>query len=383
MTDSAAASGNEQEPLGVVARPPFQLTSLPAQYRWEVTRRHPYYQQWWQLARDHHQNAPTSHQADESFRIAALTMLSSIGVSGEPPHPETDFEDLDANQVDTTWLSGAVQPMTLRGIASLLIAALPKETVGYVGMMLMEASCDDKAGEPPRKIKALLDLSRSDKPSLDAFPDIPFVSVNPAASGRQVSAAMAELHKHWKDQWKLGETRDRSDKYPDYLRVWDMREGWINGTYNRGRELFLVDIATKLELSVSTVHNQYRSAFELIVGHAYSPMLWYRVFGPLKISELYGCELGPVSRSRPSKSPTRREVPESVVSPRPTDNHLDGLTDVPVSNSFGFDVGDLIAKIRRLLDQGYSDDAVLAKLDLSTAALKAVAYVRKRGDELT
>ena len=35
---------------GIVARPLFQLRSLPIRFRWEVTRRHPYYQVWWKAA---------------------------------------------------------------------------------------------------------------------------------------------------------------------------------------------------------------------------------------------------------------------------------------------------------------------------------------------
>ena len=74
---------------GIVCRPPFQLRSLPIRYRWEVTRRHPYYQLWWEPARAQHRNLPTEHPAEIYLRQGAVTILATIGISGEPPDPAT------------------------------------------------------------------------------------------------------------------------------------------------------------------------------------------------------------------------------------------------------------------------------------------------------
>ncbi len=76
----------------------------------------------------------------------------------------------------------------------------------------------------------------------------------------------------------------------------------------------LQDVAEDLGCSVTTVQNRYQRAFELIVGHPYSREMWVRVFGPLKLSRLYGPTPGSVSRRRPLRSPVRRDVPDSVVS---------------------------------------------------------------------
>ena len=299
---------------GIVPRPPFQLRSLPIQYRWEVTRRHPYYQCFWLIARAHHRQEPLAHEAEKYFRHLAVAILAMIGVSGEPPHPATEFTDLGEADLQPGWLSGAVHPITLRGIVGLLIAALPKETLGHVGLKLIEAGCDDHENEPPRRTQAMMDLSTLDNPGLDCYLDEPIVSVNPAASGRQITEAVSELLKNWKSQRGLAEKRDRSDKYPDYLRVWDWREGWTGRDYDITREKKLKEVAVELGLELSTVNNHYRSAFELIIGQPYSPGMWFRVFGVNKFADLTGEGIqGPVTHRRPLVSPTRRPVPESVL----------------------------------------------------------------------
>ena len=143
----------------IVERPRFQLRSLPIQYRWEVARRHPYYQSLWLLAQAHYRNEPVSREVDSMFYQMAVAILAAIGVSGDPPDPGTEFADLGEPDLQSGWLSGAVHPITLRGIANLLIAALPKETLGHVGLRLVEAGCDDRENEPPRRVQAILELS--------------------------------------------------------------------------------------------------------------------------------------------------------------------------------------------------------------------------------
>lgn len=53
---------------GLVPRPPFQLRSLPIEFRWEVTRRHPYYQAWWILAKRHYDSAPLESEYEPALR---------------------------------------------------------------------------------------------------------------------------------------------------------------------------------------------------------------------------------------------------------------------------------------------------------------------------
>jgi hypothetical protein len=384
MSADHKTSGESNQALGmpdIVARPRLQLRSLPIRYRWEVTRRHPYYQSLWLIARAHHRHEPLAHAADEYWRQIAVLILGMIGVSGDPPDPGKEFAELGEVELQSAWLSGAVHPITLRGLAGLLIAALPKETLGHVALQLLEAGRDECGSEPPRRHSALLNLAALDMPGLDSYPDDPIVAVNPAASGRQITEAVTELLKHWKAERGLAEKRDRSDKYPDYLQVWDLREGWTGRTYDITREKKLKEVAVELGLELSTVNNHYRNAFELIIGHPYSPGMWFRVFGVNKFFDFADGVLGPVTHHRPTVSPTRRPVPESVLGCASKEgDEISPSAEVRASHSF--DVERLIEQIVKLLHAEPDDARIAERLELGPAAIPAIARLRERQGEL-
>ena len=377
MTDSSNTATQTVPDIGAIPRPPFQLPSLPICFRWEVTRRHPYYQDWWRYAQAHYRKEPSEHPAEPMVRQAAAAILGAIGIAGVAPDPATDFEELGATEMNSAWLSGSIRPITPRGLAGLLIATLPKDTASYIGMLLLQASRDEEEDESPRQIQALLDLSRLDKPGLNDYLDEPIVAVNPAASARQVTEDISNLQQQWKVERNLSEQRDRSDKYPLYLRVWDMREGFVDGVYDRTQERTLRDIATEFGRSINTIHNQYRAAFEMVTGQRYSPEMWNRLMGPLKLSELWGTEAAAVSRSRPISARTTRDVPESVVWSRSEEGHHDSPMAVQTATSNDRDVHSLISDIRQLIGQGYSDERIVERLELAEKALPAVAYLRE------
>jgi hypothetical protein len=367
---------------GVISRPPFQLRSLPIRYRWEVSRRHPYYQQWWKVARAYHRDEAVSHPAEPLVRQYAIALLAMIGVSGEPPDPRIEFDGLEAAQLNPAWLSGAIHPVSLRGLAGLLIATLPRETLACVGQLLVEAGCDDQEDAPPRRSKAMLDLGALELPGLNSYADEPIVSVNPAASGRQITGAISDLLRQWKNERRLAEKRDRSDKYADYLRVWDMREGWTGSAYELSREKKLKEVAFDLGLDPSAVNKQYRIAFEMIIGHPYSPDLWCRVFSIVKLMDLTGENIvGRVTHRRPLVSPTRRPVPESVLGCASTEGD-------PISPSGGAisppdtDTLATVERIRGLLGQEPDDQRLADRLGLGHQVIRAIAYLRERNGEL-
>ncbi len=306
--DDIRAPGDEH--CGPVARPPYQLRSLPIPIRWEVTRRHPYYLMFWKTARRHIRGEFTENSVESLMGQAACTFLTTIGVSGEPIDPGTSFEDLGEDELHKAWMSGAVHPITCRGLVGLLLAALPKETLGKLGDILKQASCDDPEDGRPHLIEAFQLLQQANNAGFDDYVDEPIVSVNPAASAGQITTAIGEMLNDWKSERDLSERRDRSDKYPKYLEVWDLREGWTGSDYDPLAEQTFQEIAQAIGESPSTVSKHYRRAFELITGHPYRPGLWYRIVMPHKIGIL-GFEESPVSRRRPSTSPSRAPVPES------------------------------------------------------------------------
>ena len=380
-SDESPVNGVE---LGFLPRPMFQLRSLPIRYRWEVNRRHPHYQDWWRYARAHFRNEPISNPREPLLRECGVAFLEMIGVVGDPPDPTVEFEELGAESLNAGWLSGAVQPITLRGLAGLLIAALPREIVGLVGLRFIDASKERyrEEDDPSWLAQALIELQELDHPALDSYLDEPIVAINPAASGRKVNAAIGILLQQWKEQRELTELRDRSDKFDEYLQVWDLREGWSAGAYDRALERKLMDVAADLDTSIGTVNNRYRSAFELILGHAYSPDLWYRVMGPHKLSELFGQQVGPVSAHRPLKSPSRIVLPESVLRRRDAEIGQLGPASSAPAAAGDQDLRDLINDIRELLKRGLADEEIAKDLELSSAAVAAITSMRTRMDEL-
>lgn len=281
FTPDSAPETADEIPHGFLPRPRFQLRSLSVPLRWEVTRRHPYYQDWWRLARAHHRDEPIESEPEALFRTLGVLALGMIGVTGEPPDPATEFEEL-GGQLNSAWLSGAVHPITFGGLAGLLCAYLSRPALKQLGEIFLAASKVPTVGREPQ-IEALMQLSTLKIPDLDKFPDEPFVSINPAASGRQVEEALQTLLPQWKDERSLPKQRARLDKQVEYLRVWDLREGWRGGAYHGSREKRFKEIAAELGVSVSTLSDHYQAAFRIITGYEYSPEKWVKFFASIKL----------------------------------------------------------------------------------------------------
>jgi hypothetical protein len=117
--------------------------------------------------------------------------------------------------------------------------------------------------------------------ALDSFPIAPLFYVHMGASQRTIAKDLGELVRRWKRKHSILERRVHTEKLQSYLDVWDQREGWVNGRYERSRERTFLEIARALKESPSSVASRYRSAFEMITGHAFSPRLWFRLYGPV------------------------------------------------------------------------------------------------------
>lgn len=347
--------------------------------RWEVTRRHGYYQIYWNSARNFYRNEPPTLSVDcLEFYLGqiALHVLMAIGVSGEPPDPAIEFANLDPDHPNHVWLYAAVQPLTLRALSGLCLRHLPKDTLGFLGMIFLEAACDDEVNQPPRILQSLEKLVRREDAELNSYPDAPFVAINPAASSRQIQAALQALLPQWRNERNLNEQRDRSDKYEDYLRVWDLREGWQEGRYDNANERLFREVAAELQVNRATVISHYRKAFELIVGHPYSPEMWFRVFGLLKLSGFVE-QAGSVSRRRPSASPVRRPIPESALQSSAINPEMPGIASAQSVPS-NVDGMVLYMDIIGLLGSGRTDEQIVRELDLSPRGLALIAEIRKR-----
>ena len=386
MTDSSPTNDSRDKSF-VVARPEGQLAMLPLEYRWEATRRHPYYLVFWENAGRYFRNVVPQNDEERLLWRAAALILDTIGVNAEPADPALSFSQIGAADLNPAWLSGAVQPMTLRGMVFTLLNALPPAERGAVAAVFQSSIRpeDGVVGDDARKSlqarKAMMIMSQMPGPIFDSYPDVPLCYLNPEASQRTIVGDVENLVSYWKRRRHIAERRVRTDKFRSYLTVWDSREGWDGGRYDRSREKGLTEIGQEVRMPVSTVMNQYRSAFELITGHTFSVDLWRRLFGPLKFSSLFAAASDSWSNPirRRLQSPVGRPVPESVVSPGDVESRSGGVVRNEAVTDPATQESDLLLDIEELIRAGRTDDQIVAELELTDPAL--VAYLRTRLDE--
>ena len=342
-------------------RPPLQLRSLPVESRWEATRRHPSYFTYWKPADATclFDDAGKAAEAQLAINAARVIALNAIGV---PPEEAIDpaIEFLDLGELNQAWKSGAVHPTSMRGLASLLVTCLPQETLASLGAALIEAACDDNSIDDltlPKKIQALNKIAAMDKAGLDHLTPEPFVSVNPWASGRQVGRELSLLLNQWKEELDLTEVRERSEKHKSYFKVWDRREGWRAGRYQPGEGKRFVEISEELELPLTTVHSQYKKAFEIITGHTYRFNSFLELFGLIRFSRLFSD--GRDAKHRRFLDSTTHPVSETTVGiPLETANCDPNETTATST----YTPADFVADFKSLSDRGMSDTEAAAEL---------------------
>lgn len=113
-TENSPLNDDSQLP-GILVRPAGQLRSLPVRYRWEVTRRHPYYLETWDKA---YREISNEDEVAANLQMAHQAILGAIGISRPVVPPGTSFDSLIAHVDGPTpgWLTGSVQPLSMRGL---------------------------------------------------------------------------------------------------------------------------------------------------------------------------------------------------------------------------------------------------------------------------
>jgi len=355
-------------------RPPGQLRSLPPRFRWEVTRRHPIYLSFWTSAARFYEHAPLLQPEEYALRQAAVALLGSIGVSGRPIDPCVEFEAFPNHDAAENLLAGSVHPVSNRGLIGLLIGALPKETLAQLGCLFLQRFAAD-GNEDDQKCAALLQLARRSDPGLDAYVDTPILSISPVASQRVLERDLQQVLEQWRQSRDTPSQRERIDQYPQYLEVWDLREGWRDGAYDNSQELRLREVARHLQRPLSTVNNQYRRAFELITGHPYSPATWLRVFAMVKLLHHAVEVIGNIAQRRPYQSPTLRLVPDSQISdPHRGGTFVGGHARAPEDDRWQ----DLLADLSTFFAEGLSNEEILNQFQISLEHEPAIETFRQR-----
>jgi hypothetical protein len=350
--------------------------------KWEVTRRHPYYAEFWEVAA-RHLRSPSADPAARDFGEWAVALLRLIGVTDVPPPPGTSFADLGGTDMGRVWAGGAIAPATFRTLITFLLLGLPAEVCAAVGKFLTDYASATELGPEDKQDCALDFLYRlaGRYPVLNSYVDAPFVAINTDASFQAIQEAVRDHVARFKARRNVPETKRRDDVLDDYLAVWDRREGWTGDRYDCAREQTLSAIARTLGIPVRTVQNRYTSAFRLIVGREYTPELWTAVVGRYKWSLLTaGMKLPSVSSRRPRRTKQPRPVPETTLSGR-DDGEGRGFTVDPGVES-DTDEAMLRADIHALIADGRTNSEIRAELGLTDDRSDAVIdYFRTRRDE--
>jgi hypothetical protein len=355
---------------GILGCPPVILNGLPVEFRWEFTRRHPYYLLFWESAHEHWQN-PSCDEARRKMGEAATLMLRLIGVTGDPPPLATKFGEMDETRLARAWSQGAIAPLSFRSLALTMLHGLPPDSRQVVADLLTRAPCDGDA-EDAHGYSLATELMRLPDPSLDQLPNAPIIGINVDAPLRTIVKAVESWVQERKTLLGISEHRRRDDKLPEYLRVWDLREGWTDDHDDPRREKKLREIGDEVGEMVSTVVNRYRSAFKYLTGNEYTREIWFRLFGVFKTSVLTNPDVrARLTLRRPQRSPIPREVPESILAPQEqSDGHggtfLENMAivcDMQTSS-------DLLMDLDALIDRGFDDDRIASSLECPLADIQ-------------
>lgn len=227
----------DQLPYLFLPRSEDQLRNMPVNFRWEVTRRHPIYLQHWRVAqrffrwrRGNTWEIPESDLSELQVSGISAQLLNAIGVKSFAPDPSVEFSEISEGLGANGWLGGSISPVTLRGLWGLLVSTLPADVFSETAIRLANAMT--VGGDPDeRRSAGLMALQQVDEIRIDQMINAPIVSINPGVSDRQISQDMKPLLDRWRAERNIEVGRDRSESYPDYLCVWDLREGWSGGSY--------------------------------------------------------------------------------------------------------------------------------------------------------
>jgi hypothetical protein len=387
LTMSESIDPSPDSELGLVYRPTGQLHDYPIDVRWELTRRHPYYLHFWNMALRYRRNELKDDSIAEWVGKLAVVMLQTIGIHGEPISPESDAETLREGDCDPSFLTGTVQPITMRALVVMLLSALPIHEQRVVSMVLSMASDDehkiegDDENRTIQKQLAQMELLKVTSKALDSVSEVPLFFVHLGASQRSIERDMrCQIHA-WKKKLSIGTCKVQAEKLSDYLAVWDLREGWTGSGYDRARVLTFKEVTERLKTgSISTTANRYRSAFEMITGHEFLPDLWWRVFGPLQFSTAAAnpAAVSSAPLRRHFRSPAPRPVPDSTVSPvaQQHQSRASGLVESGAAVTDDFEWRDFVSDMRELIKKGFSDDLIAEKMELRDPRI--VAAFRSR-----
>jgi hypothetical protein len=263
-------------------------------------------------------------------------------------------------------------------LAGLLLAGLPGPTLAALAEIFGRAAPVDD--DNPGQLYALIDgLANLAQEGLDRAPPRAVVALNAHAPAQRITGAVEEFVRDLKAREGIPNTRRRDDKLPEYLAVWDAREGWTGRGYDPGQERTLQEITLDRKKPLSTVANHYTAAFYWIVGRDYTPELWARLVGFYKAAMFHDVDELPARyRVLVSERHGPAPVPESRLArrgdrPPPRPVNTAGVNPDELSLNV------LVVDIQTLIAKGSDNRSIIEELELTSPdAPLLVEYLRRR-----
>ncbi len=369
----------------MLRRPERHLDRLTIEFRWEATRRHPVYLQLWEIKRTAQQMSPPATWQDVRQNEDVISACNAIRVVSEPVDPALSFEEFSALEPSDLFHCNALQPVTVKMVLGIIGKHLSSDSLRRVAASFSRLA-DGKDGtlDTNEALIAFADIINSVEPEMEAVIPGPFYVVSPVAPREQWQEDMARCQSHWREQLNLESSRERPRHYPNYLRAWDLTEGFSEGQYHRDRATSFAEAGRELGKDESTIRRWYHRAFFLITGHDFSNENWHSVMAFRQLSGFMGLTISPVSRARLRRANLQqRDVDFSTV--QQDQNFLD-TTVAPASIA---DLRDICTHVCQLIKDGHRDEEIIDRIeidfgtqhDLNEAEIrKAINYLRSRDD---
>lgn len=369
----------------MLRRPERHLDRLTLEFRWESTRRHPAYLQLWETKRTAQQMSPPVTWQEVRQNEDIISACNAIRVVSEPVDPALSFEELSALDPSDLFHCNALQPVTVKMMLGTIGKHLSSDSLRRVAASFSRLA-DGKDGTLDHNdaLIAFADIINSVEPEMEAVIPGPFYVVSPVAPREQWQEDMARCQSHWREQLNLESSRDRARDYPNYLRAWDLTEGFSEGRYHRDRATSFAEAGRELGKDESTIRRWYHRAFFLITGHDFSNENWHSVMAFQQLSGFMGLTISPVCRERLRRANSQqRDVDFSTVQ-----QDADFL-DTAIAPLSVADLRVICVRICQLIEDGLTDREIIDQVeiefglqhDLDEAEIcTAINYLRSRVD---
>jgi hypothetical protein len=381
-------------PSKVYSRNIAEIRLLPTVYNWEFTRRHPYYLQYQRLAAFYAGFPKATAEALGMSDVwpkaeQAAATLRSLGLTGPYMDPGLDGRRMTCVPHNNPPFSNpSAHPVSLRDLAICLLLRLPKEKRRAVGRVLTgegwEVEGNPTEATPEELAAGLAALKRIDIGNDDLTLDRPIpdvLAISPVGSEKGVMDAVRLVLQRLKTQFNIPDQRRISEAQLDeYLEVWDLREGWVDGRYDWSRTKRFQDVASATSNPLGTVKNRYRAAFRYITGQEYTPDLFAALFGPLACQESKWAGWRRSKRRAETGSP---KIVTNVGGGGDEEGRGPDLLKQPQGRSYDPQVYiDLKNDLLELTQRGHSAEQIAAKLEIPAEHAAALLdYFREHGAE--